>query len=158
MHSRGFTLIEMSLVMGIFLTLISITFVGFLRFQQKSTLFANTTVLLTDIQSQQIKPMTGDTENSNEISDFGIYFEESSYTLFRGNTLSVKPENIVINLETPLSFEEISLPSSSVVFSKGSGEILGFDENQNSLKVKNNDSGEEVVIQFNKHGVLTAGE
>ena len=156
---RGFTLIEMSLVMGIFLTLLSITFVGFLNFQHRSALFANTAVLLADIQSQQTKAMAGDTEASNTISDFGIHFEASSYTLFRGSSYSAgEPTNMAISLEPPLSFEEIDLPQTAVVFAKGSGEVAGYSAPDNSVKVKNNESGEEVLVQFNKYGVLVSGE
>src|SRR5687768_14572053 len=157
--SKGFTLIEMSLVMGIFLTLIGITFVGFLALQGQSSLVAGKSVLLSDIQSQQVKAMLGDTEDSNTISDYGIYFENSSYTLFRGSAYSAAdPSNVVITLERSLSFSEIDLPASQVVFSRGSGEFSGYSQTDNSLKVLNTDLGREILIQFNKYGVITSGD
>ena len=159
MKNKGFTLIEMSLVMGRFLTLIGITFIGFLSLQQKSTLFANSSVLLADIQSQQIKAMAGDTETSNSASDFGVHFKNTSYTLFRGSSyLDQEPSNVQIDLETPLSFEEVDLPETAIVFSKGSGEVSGFSSDDSTLKVKNNESGEEILVKFNKYGTLISGE
>lgn len=157
--SRGFTLIEMSLVMGIFLTLIGITFVGFLSLQGQSSLVAGKSVLLSDIQSQQIKAMVGDTQETNTISDYGVYFEGSSYTLFRGSSYSVSDQsNIVITLEPSLSFDEIDLPASQIVFTKGSGELSGYSQTDNSLKVLNTDLNREILIQFNKYGVITSGD
>src|SRR3990167_581869 len=90
-HSCGFTLIEMSLVIGIFTTLIGITFISLLGPQLKSSLVAGKSVLLADIQSQQIKAMAGDSEDSDEISSYGLFFTENSYTLFRGSLYS--PQN-----------------------------------------------------------------
>ncbi|MDO8452179.1 MAG: type II secretion system protein [bacterium] len=121
-HSCGFTLIEMSLVIGIFTTLIGITFVTFLGPQLKSSLVAGKSVLLADIQSQQTKAMAGDTEASGEISSYGLFFAQNSYTLFRGDAYSeTDPANKIVNLEPTLAFTEINFPSSTVVFTKGRG-------------------------------------
>ena len=149
----------MSLVIGIFTTLIGITFISFLGPQLKSSLVAGKSVLLADIQSQQIKAMAGDSEDSDEISSYGLFFTENYYTLFRGSSYSPEdPTNKTVNLESSLSLTQINLPSSAVVFTKGSGQIAGFSPIENSLKVKNNESGEEISIVLNKYGVLTSGE
>lgn len=152
--SRGFTLIELMVVMGIFALMLGFASINLLRPQTQASLDTTVKTLVSDIRVQQIKAMAGDTQDTGSALDHGIYLESNRYTLFRGAYNPTEPSNFIINLETGLQLTT-TLPSSQIVFSKRSGEISGFVAGQNTITLQNTQSAEQKIITINRYGAVT---
>lgn len=155
-NARGATLIEIIVVIGIFTTLFGLITVNLLNLPQKASLQSSLTTFISDFKHQQSKAMFLDTNGSLTTSDFGMYFEQNRYTLFRGNTFSPgSSDNFTVALGENVQFASIFFPSSIVVFQRQSGEVLGFNPALNSITLKNTQTNEQKTIQINRYGVIT---
>src|SRR5579862_4938386 len=94
-NSKGFTAIEIILVMSIVAILLGLVTVNLFKFQHKSQLSATVASFLADYKEQQIKAMVGDTSGTATPAAYGVHFETTSYTLFRG---SYGTTNFTVNL------------------------------------------------------------
>src|SRR5687768_9752938 len=79
---RGFTLIELMLVIAIIASLMGITTMSLTGAQQKSSMNATLGIFISDIRAQQLKAMVGDTEGRATSDTYGISFQSTKYTLF----------------------------------------------------------------------------
>lgn len=153
---KGFTLVEVIVVMAIVSTLFAISIVSLNTFQQNT--FQNTSedVLLSDLKLQQLKSMTGDNNSTTTFEEFGIHFETNSYTLFRGSSYSASdPENFTVTLNPNLSFSQVDFANSQIVFERNSGEIIGFTPGNNTITINNNVTDSDSIITLNRYGVIT---
>jgi len=151
----GFTLIELLVGIAIVLILLSLSVVSLTQVQQHSYVSKSREILLSDIKLQQTKAMNGYTDTASTVRH-GVHFEETSYTLFHGDTYSSSdPTNFTVTLDGQLSFTAIGFASSEIVFEKGSGEILNFVDGSNSIVIANPGSTEETIITLNKYGAFT---
>ncbi len=147
-----------------FLSVIAIVIflTGFITFNLSKTqqhTSINTTIdsLVTDIKQQQLKAMIHDTQGDGMVDAYGIYFQSARYTLFKGIIYSSSdPTNFIVALDTNLQFTNITFPNSSVIFTKGSGEISGFVNGQNTIQIKSVSSNETKTITLNKYGTITS--
>lgn len=156
MHTKGFTLIEISIVMAITVVLLTLTTISLISFQQNA--FVDTTVeqLISDIKYQQISAMNGAIEGENTAQTFGIHFETNSYALFHGDSFDVsEPTNFTLSLESAMSFADVTFPQDEIIFEKGSGEINGFMDGQNTITLQDSGNNNHVTITINKLGVIT---
>ena len=154
---KGFTLIELLVVMGILAVLFTYGSINLLSLQNKTYLNSNLITLVSDIQRQQQKSMLGETFGGANTFNFGIYFEPSQYTLFQGTVFSPSdPTNLIIPLERNIQLSSITFPSSLLVFTKGSGEVVGFVAGSNSVQLRDAMTGDQKTITFNKYGVITS--
>lgn len=146
---KGFTLPELLIVMGILAIIFTFTTPNLIHFQRKSALNTTVDTLLTDLKSQQIKAMVGDTQGSGVISDYGVYFETNRYILFRGSSYNpLDSSNFPVNLDTSLTFTSVS----SVIFSKGSGEVSFAPI---SVVLDDTTNTDQKTIQTNVYGAIT---
>lgn len=153
---KGFTLIEILLVMAIISILFAISIVNLNTLQQNTYQNTSEELLLSDLKLQQLKSMTGDNNNSSTFETFGIYFGNNSYTLFRGATYSAADvENFTIELNPNLTFSNVEFANSQIVFEKNSGEIIGFTDGSDTITINNSITGTNAVITLNKYGVIT---
>ncbi len=149
--SKGFTLIELSLVMSIMAILLGFISIGLVRSQQNVSLFTTEEVLATDLRQQQLKAMIGDTEGRTTSDQYGIHFDANRYVLFHGSSFSEDSSNFVNNLSSNLQFNNAGF---NVIFSRVSGEISSpviinlQDKTTSSLK----------RIHINSMGVITQVE
>lgn len=148
---KGFTVVEVSLVIAIFFILIGLVTVNLFKFQHTSQLSSTISSFLADYKEQQIKAMVGDTEGSVAVSSYGVHLETTSYTLFRN---AYGTGNFIINLPSGTKFTT-TFPNSQVIFATGSGEIVGFAANQNTITVLDTGDGSQKVITINRYGVVT---
>lgn len=140
---KGFTLIELIIIMGIFAILFGLSSISLLNVTRHSTLSADVDTLLTDFKQQQTKAMTGDGQGGN----FGLELGPgSSYSLFHG--IPTDPDKTVINMT---STNQIS-PSLTVTFEASKS----GDTTPGTIIVRNTTSNEQKTIQFNRHGVVTS--
>lgn len=148
---KGFTLVELLVIMGIVSLLVSFVVISILKPQSSSSLSSTTNQLISDVRSQQLKSMVGET-GTIEASPSGVFFGPTSYTLFYGgNFQNGDPNNFVINLPDNVRFSTVSFPGSKVVFATRSGEIVGFSTGTDSVTISWNNSAFR-TIRFNKYG------
>lgn len=155
----GFSVPETIIVLGIVAILASFAVISLFTVQHRSSFSSTVSILKTDIRQQQMKAMTGDTEGASLNSDYGVYFETNRYTLFRGSSYNPQDAaNFKVNLEGNLQFDLITFPQTTLVFSKGSGEMVGFVQGANRVTVQNSVSGEIEQITINRYGVVTLSQ
>lgn len=143
----GFTVIELLVVMGIFLSLITLTWVNITTLPSRITLTTTYQNILGDLKNQQSEAMDG-------ASDFGIFFGSTSYTLFKGTNYNANdPTNFIIQVENANLNLTTNFSGNVVVFKSGSGEINNFLINNNSITITDNLSGEVKILNLNKYGV-----
>jgi prepilin-type N-terminal cleavage/methylation domain-containing protein len=119
---RGFTLIELIIVMSIIGILLGFSTINLSRSQQSASLNAVEQILLSDLRQQQLKAMVGDAEGRAASDSYGIHFDSNKYVLFHGTYSEGEPSNSVINLDSNMQFNN---PEYDIVFSRLSGEIAG---------------------------------
>lgn len=148
--------IELVVVMAIFSTLSGLITVNLLSVKHKTSLNTVVTTLASDFRNQQMKVLIGNTEGRMVNDNYGIYFETNRYILFHGSSFNPSEStNFAITLEDNITFINISFPASTLVFSKGSGEITGFMDGSNTITIKNILSNEERIVSLNRYGVVT---
>ncbi len=152
----GFTLFEVVFVTALLVALFSIIILSFYSILKRDELSSSTQELLSIIKEAQVKTLSGTTVDNQNPSNFGVYFESQKYTLFEGQSFS--PDNPNNNppkdLPSSIVFSQINLPDSQIVFEKVTGQVRGFDENQNSLITKNNANNQIKTITINKFGII----
>ncbi len=155
MIRKAFTLPELIVVMGVLFTLLAFSSVNLLGSRHKASLNSTVTSLVSDLRLQQLKSILGDTEGRSSADSYGIYFGSNSYTLFHGSTYSAgSADNVVINIETGLSFSNVSLPGSYVVFSRGSGEFAGYNSSTDTFELSHSSAGLTKLFTINQYGVV----
>jgi prepilin-type N-terminal cleavage/methylation domain-containing protein len=156
-NQKGFTILEVILVMSITAVLIGIAVINLFSAENKT--YQNTTAatLATDLKSQQIKAMNGDTEGSDTTSAYGVYFQPTQYILFRGATYSpTNPTNFIVKIPDDVNFNNILFPNSQIIFASGSGEFTNFVNGQNSITIRNIAGIMQKTVTLNRFGVVTS--
>ena len=155
-EKNGMTILELVVVMAFFLILSGTITVNLAGLQQQSNLNTSLNTLINDIRSQQLKAQTGETQGAAAGDDYGVYFTATGYILFKGSSYNpADPQNFAINLGSNLTFSNISLPQSQVVFLRGSGEVSGFNQNSDSVTLANTLNSENKTVTLNMYGVIT---
>lgn len=155
--SRGFTLPEFILTLGILTVLFSIIAISLSYVDQRTASGTKISVVTTDIKGQQIKAMTGEAGMSGTLADHGIYFEQDKYTLFRGSTYSSSnTTNFIVDLPSNLEFSSILLPDNQIIFSKTSGVIANYNGTNNSITLRNTTNNETQTITLNQIGAIVS--
>jgi len=147
-RNSGFTVIELSVVMGIFLILLTLSFVNLTPLPSRATANSITQNLIADLKAQQTLAMSGDTGGVGGQSDYGVHFEGESYWLFKGSTYnSVDASNFKVDLgDANLNFN-----TTDIVFQKGRGEVVA----PGNIILTNNLTSEIKTININKYGAAT---
>lgn len=152
---RGFTFPEVIVILGIVAVLFGIVTVSLLRIQRSPQVLTTATILMTDIKSQQLKAMMGDTEGSGMRDFYGVAVEPSRYVLFAGNTyIPGNPTNAPVEFG-PSLLASTTIPGGTLLFAKGSGEIIGHIDGADTVTLTNIDSDQAVTLRVNSYGVVT---
>jgi prepilin-type N-terminal cleavage/methylation domain-containing protein len=150
----GFTLIELLVVMGILALLFSLGTASLSNLIPSTSVSTVTQGLVAELQSQQLKAMLGDTGGDNVPNEHGIYFTNSGYVLFKGGVYQDNdPHNLVVDYGDELTFST-SFPSATVVFSKGSGEVVGMAVAQRTINIYSSVTNHAGAITLNPYGVV----
>jgi prepilin-type N-terminal cleavage/methylation domain-containing protein len=145
---KGYSLIEVTVVMSLFLVLVTLVSANLFRFQHTSQLSSTVTNFLSDYKEQQIKAMVGDTEGNSTPANYGVHLDSTSYTLFR-NTYGTS--NLPISLPSTVTVST-TFSSSQIVFQKGSGEV----GSTGTITFRDTVNGSQKQVSINKYGVVTA--
>lgn len=153
---KGFSLIEIVIIMGISLMLFGAIIFNLLRVQSRSTIRANSDTIASDLRTQQTKAMTGATEGGSTAQSYGIYFLQDKYVLFHGASYDPNDSrNFDVNLPSNTQILNTTFPNNTAVFSLLSGEILGGSQTGNSVTIKTVNANDEFTITVNRLGVIT---
>ncbi len=154
LDKKGFTLVELLLVMGIIGLLLAVSSLLLLNLIPKASLTTQAEKLVAELRNQQLRAMTGQIGSAGTVQSQGAYFTADRYVLFSGTSYNVAdPENFEIILDQPLQIES-ALPASQVVFLAGSGEIDTYDSDRDRITIRNPSSNESVAIEFNQYGII----
>lgn len=146
MANAGFTLIELLVSVGILITLFALITINVSPLPSNALQSTNLDTLLADIKSQQTLSMS-------DGSNYGIHFENGSYTMFKGNSFTQGlPSNTVITLDAGIVISNITFPNNEIIFSSGSGEIAGYVAGSDSFTFGSSVTGKTSTVKINKYG------
>jgi prepilin-type N-terminal cleavage/methylation domain-containing protein len=144
----GFTLPEIVVVVAIMLTLFALGTLSLANFRKTTSISSTLDAFIADVKEQQVKAMVGDTEGSGSAANYGVHFESTSYTLFRG---TYGTANLVITLPSTLQVTT-TFSGSQILFSEGSGEVGSAA----TVTFKDTLTNNQKVVSINRYGVVTA--
>lgn len=158
---KGFTLVELLLVIGILAVLFSIMTISYFGVQGKNVLSQAVGIMVADMRSQQTKAMAGVVPGNGELqAGYGIHFSVNSYTLFIGDTYAGgAPTDAVVQLPAGVSITASNFPTGgNLVFMRASGEMKDYAGGQEYyVDVTSAGSNETRRIRLNRLGVVTEG-
>jgi len=122
---KGFTVIEFLIAIIILAIIVTITYTSLSRLNSDQLL---------DKQADLVRSIISEarslTLSSQDAAQYGVYFEASGLTLFKGDTYSVSdPDNIVTTLDSRVSLRDINFAGGSgdsVVFQRLTGETINY--------------------------------
>lgn len=156
-QEKGFTLLELLIVVGIIGILFTIATINLVRTQHTTSLSAATDELVADLRLQQTKAMTGSRDTTGNPNSYGISFTSSGYKLFQGTSDPNDSTDFAVT-PTGITFTT-NLPSSSLVFSERSGVFANYVNGTTyTITVKNTNGTEQRVLTVNKYGVITGNQ
>ena len=152
---KGYSLVEVIIIMSVAALLFGFVTINLLGTQQHVSLTTIASSILTTIRSQQLKAMEGASDTTTAYS-YGVHIEQHSYTLFKGIVYSASdPSNGVIQVDSTVTLTS-TFPSSSLSFSQGSGELVGFASGNNTITITDTSNNQTRVLTFNRYGVVTS--
>lgn len=151
---RGFTLIELIVVMGIISLLIGFVTLNLANLRKITSLNSEIDKLVFEMKSQQTKAMSSFGSATGE--NFGIYFQSDKYVLFTGSIYSAtNASNFSVNLPSNINFASSTIPDNTIIFLRQSGELNGFIDGNNSITIQSTDGLEKKTLNVNRYGVVT---
>lgn len=154
---KGFTLVEIMIVMLISSMLFGVVAYNMVRVQNTTSIQSNVDTLVSDLNSQKSKAMLGATEGRTTTDSYGVYFLPDQYILFHGNSYnSSDTTNFSVELPSNLEVENTTFPNNIIVFSALSGEISGFSPIGNTITLKVGSTSDETTVTINRYGVVTS--
>lgn len=151
----AFTIVDLLLVMGLVTLLFSFSLLNNLRIINKPTLDAAVQKLAADIKATQNQAMVGDSGSASATTTWGMYFEASRYTIFRGTTYVLgDSSNFVVELGPNISLAT-TFGGNSLVFTRRSGEVENFVSGANTITLNNTASGQSKTVTVNRYGAMT---
>lgn len=142
----GFTLIELLIVLGIMALMFAISVPVFLNLYQERDLNSQTRDLVANIEEMRDKSMT-------DGYDFGLYFENDSFTTFRGSSYDQSDQVYRFEISDNLNFSQINLVDNQFIFQSPTGEVLDYEDDSSSVVISNQ-AGESRELIVNRLGVV----
>lgn len=143
---RGFTLVELILVMGIFALLAALSSINFFSVYSRANLGTSSDLLVADLRTQQAKAMAGE-------GSLGLQAFPDRYVVFRGESYAPgNPSNFTTTLPAGISLSSTFPGNGLVIFTGTGGEILSFQAGQDSFTLTS--TAEAKTIKLNRYGVV----
>ena len=112
-HNKGFTLIELLTVIGIISILVAVGVPSYLSLKNNVSFQNSVEEIINTLRMAQNKAIT-----AQDGSDWGVYFENDKYTLFRGEAYD---SDALDNIEYNLPEGQILGASTEVIFKRLDG-------------------------------------
>ena len=126
----GFSIIEVLMVLTILTTLMGIGYVSVIGIQRRAPITATVNTLIAELRGEQTKAMVGANQENYSVS------------------IADYPTPEYITLTT-------TFPGSVISFAKGSGDIIGYSQGNNTATVTQTLTGEQKTITINRYGAVT---
>lgn len=150
--TSGLTLVELIVVIGILSLLIAIAFVSVANIRVLTTNTNTISVLASDLKAQQIKAMTGDTEGRGVKDNYGIKILPNEYVFFHGNGYNpADTTNYSFSIGSGYVLST-TLPDQTILFASGSGEVVNFILNQDTITITNSQTNQRRSLRLNQYG------
>jgi len=155
-NQKGFSILEVVLAMSLLAILMGIATINLFTATNKTYQSTAASTLYSDLKSQQIKAMNGDTDGTGTTGAYGVYFQPTQYVLFRGATYSASnTTNFAVKIPDDVNFANILFPNSQIIFASGSGEFANFATGKNSVIINNVAGGlGGKTVTLNRFGVV----
>jgi prepilin-type N-terminal cleavage/methylation domain-containing protein len=156
-QAAGFTLIELLVVIGIITFLFGIGSIALSNLIPAANVSTSSQTLVAELKSQQLKAMLGETGGGagGGADEYGIRLLPNGYALFKGAVYDPTDQfNLVVDFGLEVSVSTTA-PGSSVVFTRGSGEIAGVGSGGVTITISSNLDQQSSVINLNHLGVVT---
>ena len=147
-RNKGFSLIEILVVIGIFVAIFSITLYFFSGVDKKESLEKDVSGVTALIRNARLLSIA-----SKNASVFGIHFESNRVVLFEGSNYAIGgPNQKVIDLSNKVYLSSYSLNNGGpdIIFSRLVGDTLNYGSVTLSLK----DNSTSTTITILKTGVI----
>ena len=142
---RGFSLVELLVVMGMMTILLSIGGLSLAAIRTGSQLDLIASEVRGEIMRVQAETING--------YPSGVYFEGDRYVYFAGTSFTEgAPTNEESTLPGSLSFSDISLPDNTILFDSVTGNPAGFVSPYHVTV--SDESGEDRTVAVNAWGVV----
>lgn len=159
---RAFTLVELIVVVGIVSTLSAIAYFSLGRLQTSTDSMSSIDRLTSTIRTQRMYAMLGNSVLKTSAMPQGIYFSQGKNTFVLFSCISstnciYDPEsnlNIEEQLENTQIFTTVNLPNNQIIFSPLSGEVMGYDQNKNSITVSSVANNSHATIVISSMGTI----
>lgn len=159
---RGFSLIELILVIALLSIILGITTVTLFRPVAKANLATVSTDIFSILREAQNQAINTDTSGDPQSNDYGVHFDANSYTLFKGTTYTAgDASNFKIDTAANITISP-TLPCPSppgdcdnIVFQRVSGEVLTYDDVNNTICVSETSTNKQTRLTVNFLGVVT---
>lgn len=149
---KGYSLIELTLVIFFLSILVALVSLNLFQFQHTSQLNSSLSSFISDYKEQQIKAMTGDTSGTGSLSNYGIYFNTTSYVEFQN---AYGTNNFSVSLPATIHVST-TFTGSQVLFLKGTGMVSGFTSGKNTITLVDTVNDTHHIITVNQYGVITS--
>lgn len=155
MNKKGFTIIELLVVLGASAVISAISIATLIQPQTQADLDGEVLKLMSDIKSQQLNAMIGVTSGTSTPVSQGIYFSIGGYTLFRGTTyVSADPENFSIVFPATIQMQGTTLATSTIIFNRLNGEVYAHTPGADSVTFINTVSNATSTLTINRFGAI----
>jgi len=152
-QQSGFTLVEVLVVTALILVMFGLSAISLGQPQNNTDTLSSVDTLVNDLKTQQIAAMAGSTGSTTSQQPAGIFMQANQYTLFTGSSYSAgNSYNFVVTAPTGVTFST-TLPSGTVIFNKGSGDVSGFTAGSNTITVTTGASSK--IITITRYGAIT---
>jgi prepilin-type N-terminal cleavage/methylation domain-containing protein len=151
---KGFTIVELLIVMGIIATLFGLATISLVRTQHVASVSAAVDQLVADMRSQQTKAMTGTKDTTGNANSYGIHITANNYVLFQGAADPGDSTNFTVRLDGIAL--TTNLPGNLLVFAKNSGKFSNYVSGTYTITVTNSYGTEQKIVTINRYGVITS--
>lgn len=147
MNKKGFTLVEIVIVLGIFAILAAAATPFLLSQVVKNRIASSAKQIVSALYIAQQNSYSGKSNAS-----YGVQFTTSSFTMFRGNTFAGSTDPRTVNFTAPVQAKDFAFTGgvTEVVFAKG-----GIKPNTTG-NFKLTDGKKDILISINAEGLITS--
>jgi prepilin-type N-terminal cleavage/methylation domain-containing protein len=151
---KGFTFIELLLVMSVVAILTSMVSLALVNSRSSTSLETVTATFMADFKNQQTKAMTGDTEGQGVPDHYGIHISPQAYTMFRGSSFAAQAEsNFLVPMEDTIRITT-TFSDDILHFATQSGEMSNFISGQNTITFSDSATTKQKILHVNKYGSI----
>ncbi len=164
--NKGFTLIELLVVVSMLGIMSAVGYLSMAKLQTSTETQTSLDRLMSSIRTQRIYAMLGNSTTGTKAMPQGIYFAPGTgtYTLFSCDALQdcsyipYKSTNIVDTMEKSTAFSIVSLPDNQIIFTPYSGEVASYENDRNSVVVRNQYDNTEIILRISLMGTIESSQ